>query len=90
MEEWISLRQYMKRFKLGYEVVLQMINNREVEYRKTPGGQYKIKVGGNTVSKELYEEERKKRIEAETTLNLITKMLVERKRLTWVRNKRMQ
>lgn len=79
MEEWISLRQYMKRFKLGYEVVLQMINNREVEYRKTPGGQYKIKVGGNTVSKELYEEERKKRIEAETTLNLITKMLVERR-----------
>ena len=45
MEEWISLRQYMKRFKLGYEVVLQMINNREVEYRKTPGGQYKINVG---------------------------------------------
>lgn len=90
MEEWISLRQYMKRFKLGYEVVLQMINNREVEYRKTPGGQYKIKVGGNTVSKELYEEERKKRIEAETTLNLITKMLVERRWWTWVRNKRMQ
>lgn len=56
-----------------------MINNGEVEYRKTPGGQYKIKVGGNTVSKELYEEERKKRIEAETTLNLITKMLVERR-----------
>ena len=79
MEELISLRQYMKRFKLGYEVVLQMINNREVEYRKTPGGQYKIKVGGNTVSKELYEEERKRRIEAETTLNLITKMLVERR-----------
>ena len=78
MEEWISLRQYMKRYKLGYEVVLQMINNGELEYRKTPGGQYKIKVGGNTVSKELYEEERKKRIEAETTLNL-TKMLVERR-----------
>ena len=56
-----------------------MINNGELEYRKTPGGQYKIKVGGNTVSKELYEEERKKRIEAETTLNLITKMLVERR-----------
>ena len=79
MEEWISQRQYMKRLKVGHEVVLKMINNGEVEYRKTPGGQYKIKVGGNTVSKELYEEERKKRIEAETTLNLITKMLVERR-----------
>ena len=44
MEEWISLRQYMKRFKLGYEVVLQMINNREVEYRKTPGDNTKLRL----------------------------------------------
>ena len=44
MEEWISLRQYMKRFKLGYEVVLQMINNREVEYRKTPGDNTKSRL----------------------------------------------
>ena len=44
MEEWISQRQYMKRLKVGHEVVLKMINNGEVEYRKTPGGQYKIKV----------------------------------------------
>lgn len=36
-DEWISLRQYMKRYKLGYEVVLKMINNNELEYSKTPG-----------------------------------------------------
>lgn len=36
MEEWISLRQYMKRYKLGYEVVMKMLNNNELEYMKTP------------------------------------------------------
>lgn len=78
MDEWISLNEYMRRYKVGHTVIKKMIADKELETRKTPGGQYKIHVGGNTVSKELYEEEHKKRIEAETTLNLITKMLVER------------
>lgn len=78
-EEWISLNEYMRRNKIGYEVALQMINNGEVECRKTNGGRYKIKVGGDTVSKEMYEQEKEKRIRAETTLKLLQNILLERK-----------
>lgn len=79
MEEWISLNEYMRRYKVGYEVALQMIDNNEVECKKTSGGRYKIRVGGDTVTRNVYEEERKKRIEAETTLQLLQKILIERK-----------
>lgn len=70
-ERWISLNEFMKLYKVGYDVALQMINNKEVECRKTDGGRYKIKVGGNTVSKELYEKEHERRIQAETKLQSI-------------------
>lgn len=79
MEQWISLNEFMKRYKVGYEVALNMIHNNEIECKKTSGGRYKIKVGGDTVSRELYETEKQKRIEAETTLNLLRQVLVERR-----------
>lgn len=66
--EWISLNKFMQRNHIGYEVALQMINNKEVEYRKTNGGRYKIKVGGDTVSRQLYEETLQRAVEAETKL----------------------
>lgn len=74
-EEWISLNEFMKRQHIGYEVALQMIHNGEIEAIKTEGGRYKIKVGGNTVSKELYEKEKERRIQAETTLELVKNLL---------------
>lgn len=36
MEEWISQNEYMKRYKLGFTVMKQMIANKEVEVRETP------------------------------------------------------
>ena len=78
MDEWISLNEYMRRYKVGYTVVKNMIVNKELEARETPGGQYKIHIGGDTVSKELYEEEHNKRIEAETKLKLLKNVLLER------------
>lgn len=77
MEEWISLNEFMRRNKVGYEVALQMIHNGEIECRKTPGGRYKIRVGGDTVSKEMYEQEKEKRIQAETKLELLKRILFE-------------
>lgn len=74
MEEWISLNKFMKRHKVGYKVVMQMIANHEVDYIKT-GTRYKIKVGGNTVSREIYEQEKEKRIKAEAKLELLKKIL---------------
>ena len=75
MEEWISLSEYRKRYKLGYEVALNMIYNKEVECQKTEGGRYKIKVSGNTVSRDLYENEKKRRIAAEAKIDLLRKAL---------------
>lgn len=75
MEEWISLNEFMKRMKIGYEVALQMIHNKEVECRKTSGGRYKIRVGGDTVPRSLYEQEKEKRIQAETRLEMAVNIL---------------
>ena len=76
MEEWISLTEYMKRFQLGYKEVKKMIDNNELEYKQSEGGRFRIKVGGNTVSRELYETEKEKRIQAETKLELLKKVLI--------------
>ena len=76
MEEWISLTEYMKRFHLGYKEVKKMIDNNELEYKQSEGGRFRIKVGGNTVSRELYETEKEKRIKAETKLELLKKVLI--------------
>lgn len=76
-EEWISLNEFMKRRKIGYSVALQMIANNEVECQKTGGGRYKIKVGGDSVSREVFDKEHELRIQAETKLNLLKNILVE-------------
>lgn len=75
MEEWISLNEFMKQKKIGYNLALQMINNKEVDSIKTHGGHYKIKVGGDTVTKELYNKTLERAIQAETKLNLLKKIL---------------
>ena len=37
MEEWISLEEFKRRYKIGSKVALQMIHNKEVECQKTSG-----------------------------------------------------
>jgi len=75
MEEWISLNEYRRRYKIGYDVALQLIYNKEVEYQKTDTGRYKIKISGSTVSRDLYENEKKRRIAAEAKIDLLRKAL---------------
>lgn len=70
MEEWISLNEFARRMKLGHSTILKLIADNEIEYMKT-GTRYKIKVGGNTVSREIYEQEKEKRIQAETKLQML-------------------
>ena len=36
MDEWISLNEYMRRYKVGHAVVKRMIANKELEARETP------------------------------------------------------
>lgn len=75
-EEWISLQEFMRRKKIGKEVAFQLLASGKYEYEKTEGGHYKIKIGGDTVSRELYETEKEKRIQAETKLELLKKVLI--------------
>ena len=44
-EKWISLREFMRRNNIGYDVAMQMINSGKLEYQKSEGGRYRIKVG---------------------------------------------
>ena len=78
-EEWISLQEFMRRKKIGKEVAFQLLASGKYEYEKTEGGHYKIKIGGDTVSRELYETEKEKRIQAETKLELLKKVLIGEK-----------
>lgn len=77
MEEWISLNEFMKRKKIGYKLAIQLIKNKEVDAKQLPGGRYKIKVGGDSISKDLYEHEKERRIQAETKLEMLKAILVK-------------
>ena len=77
-EKWISLNKFMEMKHVGYEEALKILDSGKYEYEKSEGGRYRIKIEGNTVSREMFEKERKKRIEAETTLKLMKNILIER------------
>ena len=66
----------MKKYHIGHKELRRMISNNEVEYRQTEGGFYKIKVGGNSISVDVYEKERERRIQAETKLDLLKSILL--------------
>lgn len=75
MEEWISLQEFMRRKKIGQEVAYQLLKSGKYEYEMTEGGRYKIKVGGDTVSRQLYEETLQRAVKAETKLENIQAVL---------------
>lgn len=53
-EEWLSIRQYMKRTGKGYETVKYWIDSKQVETRTNEAGNVLIKYGGDGVSVETY------------------------------------
>ena len=75
MEEWISLREYAKRYKMGVDAVKHLIYKGELKASKTEGGHYKIKVGGDTVSRTEYEKLYERCIKAETQLENVRNIL---------------
>lgn len=76
-EEWISMAEYRKRYGLGYETVKNMIYKKEIEARETKGGQYRIRVSKDNVSREIYEAEKERRIEAETKLGMLKDLILK-------------
>ncbi len=74
-EKWISQNAYMDKYHIGFAEVKHLMNTGQVEWRTTEGGQIRIKDGGDSVSREMYEQEKTKRIEAETTLENLKNMI---------------
>lgn len=81
-QEWISLNEFMRRNHIGYEVALRLINSGKVEYEKTEGGSYKIKVTKNEqIAKDmenLIRENEELKTTAKTALNILRQVVGER------------
>ena len=71
--ELLTKNQYKKRFNIGDDKLKKMIANKEVDYLATAD---RIRIDENTVSIELYNEERAKRVKAETKLQMMQQILV--------------
>ena len=75
-QEWISLNEYMRRNKMGYETVVKLMHSGKLEYQKI-GKQYKIKVTDkDLVTREEYNKVLERAIKAEKKLEYIEKILV--------------
>lgn len=79
MEEYISVNEYMRRFKIGHKNVLNLIATNQVEYQITETGRYRIKVGSNVVTIEMYEKVIKRATIAETKLKMIENILLDKR-----------
>lgn len=78
--ELITRNQYMKRYNIGYDKMQRMIANGEVDYLKEAD---RIRIDDKTVRIELYEEEKSKRIKAETTIQLLQNILLGKEINQW-------
>ena len=75
MEEWVSLTEYCKRYKMNQANVKHLIHEGKLEAVRTQKGHYKIKINGDSVSREQYEELLKRCVLAETQLNFIKQIV---------------
>ena len=77
-QEWISLNEFMRRNKIGYDTALKIINSGKVEYQKL-GSQYKIKVSKdakvNEMTENLIRENENLRTQIKIIQNLINNAL---------------
>ena len=75
MEEWVSLTEYCKRYKMNQANVKHLIHEGKLEAVQTQKGHYKIKINGDSVSREQYEELLKRCVLAETQLKFIKQIV---------------
>lgn len=72
--EWISLNEYMRRNKMGYETVIKLMHSGKLEYQKI-GKQYKIKVSKDETLNKQMENLIRRNEELETTLKATVGMI---------------
>lgn len=74
--KWISAKKYAEETGLSPEKVTQFIRDGKIEGLQTDKGYWKVKVYKNdAVSREVYEKEHERRIEAENTIQMLRKIL---------------
>lgn len=84
--KYVSAEEYSRQSGIGVEEVKRLCRTNQLKHFMTEGGYYKIAVDNDSVPKELFEEEKKKRIEAETTIQLLQNILIERRWNKWKEN----
>lgn len=73
---YVSAEEYSRQSGIGVEEVKRLCRTNQLKHYMTEGGYYKIAVDDDSVSKEIFEEEKQRRIEAETKLALLKNILV--------------
>lgn len=76
---FVSAEEYSRQSGIGVEEVKRLCRTNQLKHFMTEKGYYKIATDDNSVPIEQFEQEKKKRIEAETTLQLLQKILLERR-----------
>ena len=76
---YVSAEEYSRQSGIGVEEVKRLCRTNQLKHYMTQGGYYKIAVDDDSVSIEQFEEEHRKRIEAETTIAMLQKILLERR-----------
>ena len=72
---YVSAEEYSRQSGIGVEEVKRLCRTNQLKHHMTQGGYYKIAVDDDSVSIEQFEEEHRKRIEAETTIAMLQKIL---------------
>lgn len=78
--KYVSAEEYSRQSGMGVEEVKRLCRTNQLKHFMTEGGYYKIAVDDDSIPIEQFEEEKRKRIEAETTLQLLEKILLEKRR----------
>ncbi len=74
--KWVSAKAYAEATGLGVEKVKQFIRAGKLEGLQTEDGYWKVKVYDNdAVSRDVYEKLQERYIKAETTIELMKKVL---------------
>jgi len=77
--KYVSAEEYSRQSGIGVEEVKRLCKNNQLKHFMTEGGYYKIATDDDSVPIEQFEVEKKKRIEAETIIELLQKILLEKK-----------
>ena len=79
ISKYVSAEEYSRQSGIGVEEVKRLCKTNQLKHFMTEGGYYKIATDNDSIPKEQFEEEKRKRIEAEAALQLLQKILLERR-----------